>query len=176
MNDLLLKHPKLLLAMKKLYLLICCLGALVMTASPLQAAESLKLWIQQTVYVPVYSHIYADERFKDKPFLLTATLSIRNTDPENGITLKRVSYHDSEGKLLQEYITQPIAIAALSSTRYIVEESEAKGGSGAKFLVEWQAEHGVSEPIVESIMIGTKMQQGISFISRGRVIKGKILH
>jgi hypothetical protein len=38
-------------------------------------------------------------------------------------------------------------------------------GSGAKFLVHWRADQPVSEPIVESIMIGTQMQQGISFIS-----------
>lgn len=160
--------------MKRHILLLCGLCSLVMTASSLQAADSLKLWLQQTVYVPLYSHIYADERFKDKPFLLTATLSIRNTDPDNSITLKRVSYYDSGGQLLKDYLTEPDTVAALASTRYIVEESEVKGGSGAKFLVEWQADLGVSEPIVESIMIGTKMQQGISFISRGRVIKGKI--
>ncbi|PIE55990.1 MAG: hypothetical protein CSA34_06130 [Desulfobulbus propionicus] len=147
------------------------------TVLPGQSAgiEALKKWVRQTVYVPLYSHIYADERYRDKPFLLTATLSVRNTDPDTALTLLEVNYHDSNGKLLQAYLDSPITIGPLGSTRYIVQESETKGGSGAKFLVRWQAATGVTEPIIESIMIGTKMQQGISFVSRGRVIKGRYL-
>lgn len=137
------------------------------------AANNLDLWLEQTVYVPLYSHIYADERFRNKPFLLTATLSIRNTDPDHQLTLRSVDYYDSTGKLLNNYLPKPLIIGPLGSTRYIVEESESKGGSGAKFLVIWDADTAITEPIIESIMIGTKMQQGISFISRGRVIKGK---
>lgn len=137
------------------------------------SANTLTKWLQQTVYVPLYSHIYGDERFKDKPFLLTATLSIRNTDPEHPLTLHHVNYYDSNGNLLEKYLEHPTIIGPLGSTRYIVKESESKGGSGAKFLVMWNAETAVTEPIIESIMIGTKMQQGISFISRGRVIKGQ---
>lgn len=136
-------------------------------------ANSLSFWLEQTVYVPLYSHIYADERFKNKPFLLTATLSIRNTDPDNRLTLRNVDYYDSTGKLLNNYLSKPLTIGPLGSTKYIVAESESKGGSGAKFLVSWDAETAITEPIIESIMIGTKMQQGISFISRGKVIKGQ---
>lgn len=146
---------------------------LLFSSSSTASANNLDLWLEQTVYVPLYSHIYADERFKNKPFLLTATLSIRNTDPDHKLTLLSVDYYDSTGKLLSNYIPEPLTIGPLGSTRYIVEESESKGGSGAKFLVTWNAETGITEPIIESIMIGTKMQQGISFISRGRVIKGK---
>lgn len=135
-------------------------------------AEVLSKWLEQTVYVPIYSHIYADDRYRDTPFLLTATLSIRNTDPSKPFTLKSVRYYDSKGMLLHTYLDKPMTIEPLGSTRFIVPESESKGGSGAKFLVDWEAESPVVEPIIESVMIGTKMQQGISFISTGRVIKG----
>ena len=90
--------------------------------------------------------------------------------------MKKVSYYDSKGGLLQQYLDKPMTIDPLGSTRFIVPESETKGGSGAKFLVEWEAETAVIEPIIESVMIGTKMQQGISFISTGRVIKGTPAH
>ena len=143
--------------------------ALLQTAS---ATQVLSKWLNQTVYVPIYSHIYADDRFRDTPFLLTATLSIRNTDPDNALTVTSVRYYDSKGELLKQYLDNPTVIAPLGSIRFIVPESESKGGSGAKFLVEWAAKTAVIEPIVESIMIGTKMQQGISFVSTGRVIKG----
>ena len=147
--------------------------ALLLLAGPVRpaAAEALGRWLGQTVYVPVYSHIFADDRYRDRPFLLTATLSVRNTDPERPFTLRRVDYYDSEGALLQRYLEAPITLAPLSSTHYIVPESEAKGGAGAKFLIEWQAPAAVSEPIIEAVMIGTKLQQGISFISTGRAIK-----
>ena len=136
------------------------------------AAVVLDKWLGQTVYVPVYSHIYADDRYRNTPFLLTATLSIRNTDPDKPLTLKSVNYYDSEGRPLHQYLDKPMNIGPLGSTYYVVPESESKGGAGAKFLVEWEAPAAVIEPIIESVMIGTKMQQGISFISTGRVIKG----
>ena len=147
--------------------------ALLLLAGPVRpaAAEVLGRWLGQTVYVPVYSHIFAEDRYRDRPFLLTATLSVRNTDPERPFTLRRVDYYDSEGALLQRYLEAPITLAPLASTHYIVPESEAKGGAGAKFLIEWQAPAAVSEPIIEAVMIGTKLQQGISFISTGRAIK-----
>jgi hypothetical protein len=147
------------------------LCALLFLAQP-ATAEILGKWLGQTVYVPVYSHIYADDRYREIPFLLTATLSIRNSDSDRPLTLKSVIYYDSQGIILRKYLDNPITIGALGSTHYIVPESESKGGAGAKFLVEWEAESGVIEPIIESVMIGTKMQQGISFISTGRVIKG----
>ena len=148
--------------------------ALLLLAGPVRpaAAEALGRWLGQTVYVPVYSHIFAEDRYRDRPFLLTATLSVRNTDPERPFTLKSVDYYDSEGGLLQRYLEAPVTLAPLASTHYIVPESEAKGGAGAKFLIEWQAPAAVSEPIIEAVMIGTKLQQGISFISTGRAIKG----
>ena len=146
---------------------------LLLLAAPVRpaGAEVLGRWLGQTVYVPVYSHIFAEDRYRDRPFLLTATLSVRNTDPERPFTLKSVDYYDSEGGLLQRYLEAPVTLAPLASTHYIVPESEAKGGAGAKFLIEWQAPAAVSEPIIEAVMIGTKLQQGISFSSTGRAIK-----
>ena len=44
------------------------------------------------------------------------------------------------------------------------------GGNGANFMVEWKSDKFVNPPVVESIMIGTKSTQGVSFTSRGRVL------
>ena len=75
-------------------------------------AEVLSKWTAQTVYVPIYSHIYADDRYRDTPFLLTATLSIRNTDPSKPFTLKSVRYYDSKGMLLHTYLDKQIGRAS----------------------------------------------------------------
>ncbi|MGB5745721.1 MAG: DUF3124 domain-containing protein, partial [Desulfobacterales bacterium] len=60
---------------------------------------------------------------------------------------------------------------ALVSTRYIITEDDKAGGSGANFIVVWNSDQKVNPPIIEAVMIGTHSGQGISFLSRGRVIK-----
>ena len=134
-------------------------------------ASEVELSRGQTLYVSIYSHIYGGDR--ERPILLTAILSIRNTDPNRAIMIKTIDYYDSQGKRIKKYIDQPVILKPLASTRYIVPESDRTGGSGANFIVRWEADTEVNKAIVEGIMIGTKMQQGISFVSRGQVIKEK---
>lgn len=122
----------------------------------------------QNVYVPVYSHIYSGNR--ERPFNLAVTLSIRNTDPDQQISLTGVDYYDSTGKLVKPYLESSQVLGPLGSIRYVVKESDTSGGSGANFVVAWNAETPVNPPIIESVMIGTQSQQGISFTSRGQVI------
>jgi len=123
----------------------------------------------QTVYVPIYSHIYSG--LKGSPFSLATTLSIRNTDPGHPITLVSVKFYDSDGKLVKEYLDNPTELKAMASTRYILTESDAGGGSGANFLVKWTSKTKVNPPLIEGVMIGTRSGQGISFTSRGQIIK-----
>ena len=157
------------LLLKKVTLFIfLLLWAALWKASVLTASETI-LTQGQTVYVPAYSHIYAGN--KERPFLLSVTLSIRNTDPRHSITVTRANYYDSGGKLLVNYVKTPVALAPMASTRYIVKESDKARGSGANFVVTWKAEGNVNPPVIESIMIGTQAQQGISFTSRGQVIE-----
>ncbi|NJM88841.1 MAG: DUF3124 domain-containing protein [Hydrococcus sp. RU_2_2] len=131
--------------------------------------KNFKMVMGQTIYVPVYSHIYHQD--KKQTFDLAATLSIRNIDLGNPIVITSVRYYDSDGKLVKKYIEHPIEIAALASVDFVVDTNDTSGGSGAKFIVEWVAQTEVSEPAIEAIMIGSSFQQGISFISPGRVIK-----
>ena len=99
-------------------------------ATETRAATEIQLSRGQTVYVPIYSHIYSGNR--ERPFLLAATLSIRNTDPDHQITILSVDYYDSNGKLLKHYLKQPIQLNTIASIRYIIRESNKSGGSGGK--------------------------------------------
>jgi len=137
-------------------------------AVPIQACDKQELSMGQTLYVPAYSHIYSAN--SEEPFMLTVTLSIRNTDSHNQIRITRVDYYETQGKLLEGYIDTAIVLGPLGSLRYVVPEKDESGGSGANFIVEWTADKCTNPPVVESIMIGTQMQQGISFTSRGQVI------
>jgi hypothetical protein len=122
----------------------------------------------QSVYVPVYSHILFGDRAAR--FNLAATLTIRNTDPLQSITVAAADYHDSGGRLLKKHIEQPVLLKPLASTEVFVPESDTSGGLGASFIVRWTSAKPAMPPVIECLMIGTRSGQGISFVSQGRVI------
>lgn len=122
----------------------------------------------QVVYVPAYSHIYHGD---GDPYLLTITLSVRNTSIDREIVVKSVRYFDTKGKQVKSYLAKPLRLPALATTEFLVERDDATGGSGANFLVEWSAAEKVTEPIIEAVMIDTKGQQGISFARNGRPVR-----
>ena len=127
--------------------------------------------VGQTIYVPIYSHIYTGN--KNRTINLAATLSIRNTDAQHSIQLASARYYGSNGQLLKEYVPKPLRLAPMASTDFVVEEHDTAGGAGANFIVEWTASMEVTTPVVEAVMISTASQQGISFVSAGRVIKDR---
>lgn len=135
---------------------------------PVNAGCKNGLSIGQTIYVPAYSHIYIGDR--DVPFLLAVTLSIRNVDPNHPIKIVLADYYETEGKRLKRHTDKPVTMNPLESIRFIIPESDKSGGSGANFIVEWKSDKPVNPPIVESIMIGARGTQGISFTSRGQAI------
>ena len=121
----------------------------------------------QTLYVPAYSHIYQND---GEPRLLTVTLSARNTDRQSEIVLTSVDYHDTSGKLLRAFLDKPLRLGPLASTEFLIKQKDKSGGSGASFLVHWQAGVPVTPPVVESVMIDTSNQQGISFARPASVL------
>ncbi|MCF4969492.1 DUF3124 domain-containing protein [Nostoc sp. CMAA1605] len=141
------------------------------SATVVTVDKNFQIAMGQTIYVPIYSHIYHDDR--QQILNLAATLSIRNTDLTNPIIITSVRYYDSDGKLVKQYLEQPIKIDALASTDFYVSRNDTSGGLGANFIVEWVAQTEVSEPIVEAVMIATEFQQGVSFVSSGKVIKSR---
>jgi len=141
---------------------------LVFPAQELLAAEAQPLTTGQTVYIPAYSHIYHGN--KETPLLLSVTLSIRNVDQKNSMTITAVNYHETQGPLVKEYLKGPIILGPLGSERFIVPQKDTTGGSGANFIVQWHSEQPINQPIMETVMIGSQSQLGISFTSRGQAI------
>jgi hypothetical protein len=127
--------------------------------------------VGQTIYVPIYSHIYTGS--KSRTINLGATLSIRNTDAKNSIRLSSARYYGTNGQLLKEYVPTALRLGPMASTDFVVDINDTTGGAGANFIVEWSASIEVTPPVVEAVMINTTSQQGISFISTGRVIKDR---
>ncbi|MBD2310762.1 DUF3124 domain-containing protein [Desertifilum sp. FACHB-1129] len=126
--------------------------------------------IGQTVYVPVYSHIY---HYSNQKHIinLSATLSIRNTDLTNSIIITSVRYYDTNGQLIRQDVQSPVELKPLASADFFIATDDTSGGSGANFIVEWVAEQTVFEPVIEAVMISTSSAQGISFVSPAKVLK-----
>ena len=124
----------------------------------------------QMVYVPVYSHIYAKG---GKPFLLEATLSVRNSDPTEDITIASVRYYDTNGNLIKDYLEKPMLLKPLATAEFLVAQKEIEGGSGANFMVKWVSDTKVNEPVIEAVMIGIESQTSISFVRAGVAIEEK---
>lgn len=152
-------------------IVISCIAfaVIIFAAITVQAQQDIRLSKGQIVYVPVYSHIYIGD--KETPYYLAATISIRNTEQAAPVTITEVNYYDSNGRLIKKYLEKPIQLGANASTRFVIKESDDKGGSGANFIVRWRSDVQVNTPIIESVMIGTRNQQGVSFTSRGQVIE-----
>ena len=122
----------------------------------------------QRVYVPVYSHIYAKG---GKPFLLEATLSVRNSDPDNNIGINSVRYYNTDGKLIKNYLEKPLGLKPLATAEFLVSAQQIEGGSGANFIVEWVSDARVNRPVIEAVMIGIDGRTSISFVRSGVVIE-----
>ena len=134
----------------------------------LSAENKVELSSGQTVYVPIYSNVFSGP--KERPFNLSAMLSIRNIDLYNQVTILSAEYFDNDGKSLKEFAKNKIILDPLASHHFSIKERDESGGFGANFIVKWKSSKEINPPIIESIMIGTRSGQGISFVSQGKVI------
>ena len=133
------------------------------------AGAEFRLSKGETVYVPVYSNVFVGP--KAIPFNLATTLSVRNIDPTQPMSITSVEYLDTGGRLVRRYQTRPLNLAPLATHYIHLEEKDTAGGFGAKFIVRWESGRAINAPIIECLMIGATSGQGISFVSPGQVIK-----
>ena len=106
-------------------------------------------------------------------FLLETTLSIRNSDPNEDITIASVGYYDTNGSLIKNYLDKPLLLKPLATVEFLVAQKEIEGGSGANFIVEWISDTKVNQPVIEAVMVGTEGQTSISFVRTGITIEKK---
>ena len=147
-------------------------GLLWMMPLTLQNAlgEELELIKGQTVYLPIYSHIFVGEK-KEIPFNLSVNVSIRNTDPKNPITILFADYYNSAGKLVKHYIDKPVTLKPMASIYHYIKQSDTQGGWGANFLIQWKSDSEVNRPIIESVTYGSRGTHSVSFVTRAQAIK-----
>ena len=151
--------------------LLTSLAALMLFSSGGAALAAVKLVKSQTVYIPSYANVISGPPiYMVVP--LRANLVIHNTDPDQSITIARIDEYDTEGKKVSSYLAAPVVLNPLGAMRVVVKESKKEAeGLGANFIIQWQAEKKVNEPIIECLIIGSLGAQGFSFTTQPRIIK-----
>lgn len=129
--------------------------------------NKIDLSFRDSTYIPIYSDIYSvSGRHKT---LLNATLSIRNTSIRDSIYIENIDYYDSKGTLVRHYIDigRILLLSPLQTIEYVIDYEDVSGGTGANFIVNWGANNKQVKPIFQGIMISTKGQHGLSFVTEG---------
>lgn len=128
----------------------------------------VKLVKGQTLYIPSPTSFMAGTY----SFNVRATVYIHNTDPTNAINITGIDFYNSGGKLVEKYLTQPLKLKALEATRVNVKQPlEGEDGMAAHFVIQWQSEHKVVEPLIYCWFIGVSGTRGVSFTSYPRIIQ-----
>ncbi|MFA7243444.1 MAG: DUF3124 domain-containing protein [Sulfuricellaceae bacterium] len=128
----------------------------------------------QTLYLPIYSHVWhGDLKEGGYPLksLVSALVSIRNTDPKVPIRVLSARYFDTGGKQLHEYIGAAKIVPPMGTYELYVERKETAGGSGANFLIAWEADSPANLPVVEAVHADIQGHRTLSFITGARAIR-----
>lgn len=127
----------------------------------------------QSMYLPIYSHIWhgeMDKKGQPMKTLVSVSVSIRNTDPVKSIRIDSAQYYDTEGKKLREYLTSPKTIGPMGTYEIFVPRSDDTGGSGANFVISWKSDTPANPPIVEGFHANLPVGRAIAFTTSARPI------
>jgi Protein of unknown function (DUF3124) len=128
------------------------------------------LSIRGTIYVPAYSRVYGAAAGDRKLIELSTTLRIDNTSATKPLVIERIEYFETSGKLVQRYLSDPIALRPFGTIEIVIPAEDDRGGAAANFIVEWAGTGPIAEPLVEAVMIGSQDNTSYSFVSAGRPI------
>jgi len=133
--------------------------------------DRTKMAFQDTLYVPIYSDIYVDQRNQNT--LLAATLSIRNTSYVDSLIISKIEYFNTTGDLVRSYVENSISIPPMATINYVVEKDDDTGGPGANFIVVINSRNREVNPLIQAVMIGESGNKGFAFTTNGHSIKKK---
>jgi len=142
-------------------------------ASGAAAQNPVGLSSSQVLYLPIYSHIYhgdQDKQGRPSQTLVSTHVSIRNTDPQVAVRILYARYYDTEGKLVREFLRAPLTIPPLGTHELFVPRGDVSGGSGANFLIAWNAAEAANPPLVEALHADVQAARTLIFVTTARPI------
>ena len=156
--------------MKLLYGVAALLCAVVLAWSEAAIAQEARPQVRgQTLYLPIYSQmLYGNVGKSGKASFvqLSALVSIRNIDPKRALRVTSARYYDTQGKLLGERVATPVMLAPFGTLELFVELNDASGGSGANFVIKWDAEQPINPPLVESLHANMDGGKAVIFMTQ----------
>jgi hypothetical protein len=127
-----------------------------------------EITLRQSVYVPAYSSLVGSGG--QARLDLAVTLSVRNTSATLPLVVEHIDYYDTAGNLVQHYLLAPVAVRPFGTIEILIPTDDIRGGTGANFIVDWGTTQPISEPVIETIMVGSSGTRGFAFVSPGRPI------
>lgn len=156
-------------------LTLACVTALLsaVSTSPCLAQSPGDRTLSQTLYLPIYSHLWhgdLDGRGQPQKTLVSVLVSIRNTDPGKTIRVTSAQYFDTAGKRIKEYVPSPVSIGPMGTYEIFVPRADDTGGSGANFVIAWRADSRASTPVVHGVHANLPTGRPIIFLTEARAI------
>ena len=133
------------------------------------AQEARPLVKAQTLYLPIYSHMLYGNLGRSgnaSSVLLSALVSIRNTDSKRPLRILSARYFDTHGKQLSERVPAMVTLPPLGTLELFVELNDASGGSGANFIIKWEADQPINPPLVESLHANMDSGKAVIFMTQ----------
>lgn len=130
----------------------------------------------QTLYLPIYSHLYhgdLDKAGKPRETLVSTHVSLRNTDPRQAVRIISARYHDTQGQLVREFLPAPQTIPPLGTHELYVPRTDVTGGSGANLLIVWTADVPVNPLLVEALHADIREARTLVFMTTARPIRAR---
>jgi hypothetical protein len=146
---------------RMLALLLIALGLL-----PCAALAQRALSTGQHLYLPIYSVIQygdLDRSGAARELPVSSLVSIHNTDLEKPIRLLAARYFATDGKFLRNFVPSPRLLKPMETVEFLVERRDVVGGSGANFVIQWDAATPVSPPLVQALHVELQTNRAIVF-------------
>lgn len=120
----------------------------------------------QHLYLPIYSVIQygdLDRSGAAKELPVSSLVSIHNTDLDRPIRLLAARYFATNGKFLRNFVATPRVLKPMETVEFLVERRDVVGGSGANFVIQWEAAVPVSPPLVQALHVELQTNRAIVF-------------
>ena len=126
-----------------------------------------------TIYVPIYSHVYhgnVDWTKKPETKQMAVMVSVRNTDSKNAIQITSIKYYGSDGQLIRDESNKAKTLAPMASMELFVENKDTTGGAGANYIISFTSKAPVNPPVIEAVHTNFWAPGSVAFTTRGEII------
>jgi hypothetical protein len=140
---------------------------------PCAAMAQRTLSSGQSLYLPIYSVIQygdLDRSGTAKELPVSSLVSIHNTDPDKPIRVLAARYYGTDGRFLRNFLPSARVLKPMETVEFLVERRDVVGGSGANFVIQWEAAAPASPPLVQALHVEMQTNRAIVFTTDAVVI------